>query len=187
MKSKTTSIIAGLLFLLIAFVSIVQFGLIVQSNLINGGKLFVILLSNWVIFATIIFEIILAFALFKDELSSAIMISLIGLLVLNVINFIPMIKTNFASITFIIVMQILALILPKILLLVSYFKCNNNDVVTAFYLPALIYFACNIVPTVASISAYNGLFISPQPIMQVLSYLLTTLAYFTLGAYFKKY
>ena len=75
MKSKTTSIIAGLLFLLIAFVSIVQFGLIVQSNLINGGKLFVILLSNWVFIATIIFEIILAFALFKDELSSAIMIS----------------------------------------------------------------------------------------------------------------
>ena len=187
MKSKTTGVIAGLLFLLIALVNVAYLVVIAYNNLRGGGKLGVILLSNWTIIATIIFEIILAFALFKDELGSAIKISLIGLLALNVMSFIPLIKNDFSSITFFIILQTIALILPKILLLVNYFKCSYNDTIHAFYLPAIIYFACDIVPMIASISAYNGLFIAPQPIMNVLNFILTTLAYFTLGAYFKKY
>ena len=83
-------------------------------------------------------------------------------------------------------MQVMAVIVPKLLLLILYVKNRNYSSIKTWYLPALIFFIANSFNTYASIINYLGVITTYSPILSILGLFITTLAYLALGAFIKE-
>lgn len=186
MKSKTLGIIGGILFLLQAIISIAHLGLIFYIDYAKGGKLLVILLANVLQILLIICLLIIAFSMLKNECDKGIFTGLLISLILSIINVLPAFPTQFTTAPLIVIMQVLAVIVPKLLLLILYVKNRNYSSIKTWYLPALIFFIANAFNTYASIINYLGVITTYSPILSILGLFITTLAYLALGAFIKE-
>ncbi|MBQ9782196.1 MAG: hypothetical protein IJW26_03330, partial [Clostridia bacterium] len=180
MKSKTLGIIGGSLFLLQVILSIAHLGLVFYLDFAKGSKLIVILLSNVLQILLIICLLIIAFSMLKNECDKGIFTGLLISLILSIINVLSVFPTQFTTAPLIAIMQIMAVIVPKLLLIILYVKNRNYSSIKTWYLPALIFFISNSFTTYASIINYLVVITTYSPVLSILGLIVTTLAYLVL-------
>ena len=187
MKSKSTGIICGSTFLIGALINCVILCSNVLASLLNNPtKLFVILLANWQQLAFIICDLLLAISLFSDDFEKGLNAGLIALTFITAINVLYVFKVAFLSSPLNAVITSIRNIVPIALILIMYIKTRQNRPVLPFYIPSLMYFVLNITSIASLIISYRGGLISFYFILSIVSFIIGTLEYFTLGLYIKE-